>query len=80
MEVMHGGGGISLSVIRPCKMDVTSSMALDMYRSLHLTIPYLQRGEREDLEDKFQSWIGNIRLVENMIFCNSVQNDKKCPL
>ena len=60
MEVMYGGGGIPLSAVRPCGMDVTSSKALDMYGSLHLIIPYLLRDEQKDLEDKSQGWIGNI--------------------
>ena len=55
--VMHGGGGTSLSAVRPCEMDVTPRKALDMYGSPHLTIPYLLRGEQGDLEDKSQAWI-----------------------
>ena len=50
--VMHGGGGTPLSAVRPCGMDVTPRKVLDMYGSPHLTIPYLLRGEQEDLEDK----------------------------
>ena len=45
MEVMYGGGRIPLSVVRPCGMDVTSSMALDMCESPYLTILYLLRIE-----------------------------------
>ena len=60
MEVMHGGSGTPLSVVRACGMGVTPWKALYMYRSLHLTIPYLLRGEQKDLEDKFQVWIGDI--------------------
>ena len=41
MEVIHGGGGTTLSAIRPCGMGVTLRKALDMYESLHLTILYL---------------------------------------
>ena len=41
-------------------MDVTPWKALDMYGSPHLTIPYLLRDKQEDLEDKFQGWIGDI--------------------
>ena len=41
-------------------MGVTSSMALDMYGSLHLTILYLLRNEQGDLEDKSKVWIGNV--------------------
>ena len=38
----HGSGrGTLLSVVRLCGMNVTPSMALDMCRNLHLTIPYL---------------------------------------
>ena len=50
--VMHGGGRILLSAVRPCEMGVTPSKALDMYGSPHLTISYLLRGEQGDLEDK----------------------------
>ena len=60
IRVMHGGGGIPSSAVRPCGMDVTFNMALDMCESLHLTIPYLLRGEQGNLEDKFQGWIGDI--------------------
>ena len=52
MGVMHGGGETPLSAVRPCGMDVTPRKALDMYRSPHLTILYLLRGEQGDLEDK----------------------------
>ena len=55
MGIMHGGSGTPLSVVRPCGMGITSKKALDMYGGLHLTIPYLLRGEQRDLEDKFQA-------------------------
>ena len=45
MEVMHSRGGTSLSAVRPCGMGVSSKKALDMYKILYLTIPYLLRGE-----------------------------------
>ena len=45
MEVMYGCDGIPLSVVRLCRMNVTPSMALDMYESLHLIIPNLLRSE-----------------------------------
>ena len=61
IRVMHGGGGTSLSAIRPCGMDVTPRKALDMYGSPHLTIPYLLKGEQGDLEDKSRAWIGDTR-------------------
>ena len=61
MEVMHGGGGVPLSAVRPCGMDVIPKKALDMYGSPHLTIPYLLKGEQGDLEDKSQAWIGDTR-------------------
>ena len=61
MGVIHGGGGTLLSAVRPCGMGVTSRKALDIYGSLHLTIPYLLRGEQGDLEDKFRAWIGDTR-------------------
>ena len=50
--VIHSGNETPLSVVRPNGMDITSRKALDMYRSLHLTIPYLLRSEQGDLEDK----------------------------
>ena len=52
MGVMHGGGGTQVSVVRLCGMGVTPGKALDMYGSLHLTIPYQLRGEEGDLEYK----------------------------
>ena len=52
--VIYGGGGTPLSALRPCGMVVTPRKALDMYRSPHLTIPYLLRDEEGDLEDKFR--------------------------
>ena len=58
IEIMHGGGETPLSAVRPCGMDITSRKALDMYGSLHVTIPYLLRGEQRDLEDKSRAWIG----------------------
>ena len=61
MEVMHGGGGIPLSVVRACRMGVTPRKALDMYRSPHLIILYLPRDEQGDLEDKSRAWIGDTR-------------------
>ena len=61
MGVVHGGGGIPLSTVRPCRMGVTPKKALDMYGNLHLTIPYLLKGEQRNLEDKSQAWIGDTR-------------------
>ena len=55
MGVMHGGDETPLSAFRPCRMDVTTRKALDMYGSLHLTIPYLLRGEQGNLEDKSEA-------------------------
>ena len=49
MEVIYGSGGIP-GVIP----SVIPSMALDMYRSPHLTIPYLLKDEQGDLKDKSQ--------------------------
>ena len=60
MEVMHGGGGTLLSMVRPCRMGVTPKKALDIYGSLYLTIPYLLRGEQRDLEDKSHIGIDDI--------------------
>ena len=61
MGVMYGGGETPLSAVRPCGMGVTPKKALDMYRSLHLTILYLLRGEQGDFEDKSRVWIGDTR-------------------
>ena len=61
MEVMHGGDRTPLSAFRPCGRDITPSKALDMYGSPHLTIPYLLRGEKGNLEDKSRAWIGDTR-------------------
>ena len=38
MEVVYGGRGTPLSAIRPCRMSVTLSMALNTCKSLHFTI------------------------------------------
>ena len=43
-------------------MGVIFSMALNMYRSLHLIISYLLRDDKEKLEDKSQDSIGNIEV------------------
>ena len=59
--IMYGSGGTSLSAVRPCGMGITPKKALDMYGSPYLTIPYLLRGEQEDLEDKSRAWIGDTR-------------------
>ena len=61
MEVMHGGDGILLSVVRPCGMGVRPRKALDMYGSSYLTISYLLKGEQGDLEEKSRAWIGDTR-------------------
>ena len=60
MGVIYGGGGTPLRAVRLCGMGVTLKKALDMYGSLHLTIPYLLKGEQGDLKDKSQGWIGDI--------------------
>ena len=52
MRVMHGCGETSLSAVRLCGIGVTPRKALDMYGSPHLTILYLLKGEKRDLEDK----------------------------
>ena len=59
MEVIHGGGGISLSVVWLCGMSVNPSMALDMCGSRHLTIHHLLMN-KEELKDKSKGWIGDI--------------------
>ena len=38
MEVIDGSRGTPQSVVRSCRMDVTSSLALDMCENLHLII------------------------------------------
>ena len=50
MGVMYGCGGTPLSAVRPCGMGITPRKALDMYGSLHLTIPYLLKGEQRNFE------------------------------
>ena len=60
MEVMYGGGGTSLSAVKPCGMGITPSKALNMYGSPYLTISYLLRDEQRNLEDNSQIWIGDI--------------------
>ena len=44
----YGRGGTTLSTARPCVMDVTPNLALNMYGSPHLIISYLLKGERRD--------------------------------
>ena len=61
MGVMHGGGETPLIAVRPCGMGIIPKKALDMYRSLYLTMPYLLRDEQGDLEDKSRAWIGDTR-------------------
>ena len=61
MEIMHGGGGTPLSIVRPCGMDVIRRKALDVCESLHLSIPYLLRDEQGNLKDKSRAWIGDTR-------------------
>ena len=56
-EIMHGGGGTPLSMVRPCGISVIPRKALDMHGSPHLTISYLLRGEQENLEYKSRAWI-----------------------
>ena len=50
--VMHGGSGTPLSAVRLCGMGVIPKKALDIYKSPHLTIPYLLRSEQGGLENK----------------------------
>ena len=57
MMIMHGGGETPLSAIKECRINVTPNMAMDMYRSPHLTIPYILKDEQGGLEDKSQGWI-----------------------
>ena len=48
MEVISGGEETTLSVIKPCRMEVPLNDALDMNKSLHLSIDYLLRSECKD--------------------------------
>ena len=50
--VTDGGEETPLSAVRPCGMGVPPSEALDMSRSLHLTIGYLLRIGYGDLESQ----------------------------
>ena len=50
----------TLIAVRPFVMNVIPKKALDMYRSPHLTISYLQRSEQGDLEDKSHVKISDI--------------------
>ena len=50
--VINGGKETLLSAVRPCGMEVPSSRALNMSKSLYLTINYLPRGEQNNLEFK----------------------------
>ena len=59
--VIYSGGETPLSAVRLCRMGVPPRKALDMYGSLHLTMPYLLRDEQENLEDKSRAWIGDTR-------------------
>ena len=61
MEIMHGGGKISLSINRLCAMDVTLSVALEMCENPYQIISYLLNGERMDLKSKCQNLIGDMR-------------------
>ena len=59
VEVIHGDDETPLNAIRPCGMGITPRKVLDIYRSPHLTIPYLLRDQQRDLEDKSRAWIGD---------------------
>ena len=54
--VTDGGEETPLSAVRPCGIGVPPSEALDMNRSLHLTIGYLLEIGCEDLESQV-SWL-----------------------
>ena len=45
MEIMGGGEETPLTIVKLCGMEVPSSGALSMSRSLHLNIGYLLRDE-----------------------------------
>ena len=49
MEVTSGGEETSLNAIRPCRMEVLPSGALDMNESQYLIIGYLLRDEHGGL-------------------------------
>ena len=50
-----------LNAVRPYGMKVPSSRALNISKSLHLTISYLLIGEQKDLESKSCSWMVKLR-------------------
>ena len=50
--VTGGGKETPLNAVRPCRMGVPPSEALDMSGSLHLTIGYLLRIGCSDLESQ----------------------------
>ena len=53
MKVIGGGGETLLSVIRLCKMNIISTVVLNMSESLHQIIPYpLKSKWRGDLKIK----------------------------
>ena len=49
--VIHGGSGTPLTVVRPCRIGVTTNMALNMYESLHLTNSYLLKDVKGNMEN-----------------------------
>ena len=55
IEVIYDNKETPLSVIRPCGMDNTSSIDIDICESPYQTIIYLLRNEQGDLEVKSQS-------------------------
>ena len=55
IKVTNGSEEIPLSAVRPCRLGVPPSGVLNMSESLHLTIGYLLKNKRKDLESKFYS-------------------------
>ena len=70
--VMGSSEKTLLNVLRSCRMEVPSNGALDMNVSPHLTIGYLLRSKRKDLEFKSHGWFVKIRgsgLILDVLEC-----------
>ena len=49
IKIINGGEEISLSIVRPHRMEVPQSRALDICESLYLIVCYLLSNERKNL-------------------------------
>ena len=56
MKIIGGSEEILLNAVRSYGLKVPPNGALNMNRSLYLTIGYLQRNKYDDLEFKFYGW------------------------